>query len=66
MKKTQQNNVDKKKKNETLNRKFINVKLNNKNIRMQLDTGSDISIIDTELLVKNCRGCAKPFNTNKI
>ena len=36
----------KKDRNETLKRKSINIKLNNNSIRVQLDMGSDISIID--------------------
>ena len=43
--------------NETLNRKFIDVKLNDKNIRMQLDTESDIPIIDK----KTWKAIGKPF-----
>ena len=38
--------LTKKDRNQTLNRKFVDAKLNNKSIRIQLDTGSNISIID--------------------
>ena len=50
----------KKDRNETLNRKFINVKLNNKSIWMQLDTGSDISII-LWLIKKTWKALGKPY-----
>ena len=49
--------LTKKDRNETLNRKFINIKLNDKSIRMQLNTGSDISIIDE----KTWNAIEKPY-----
>ena len=33
-------------------RKFVQAKINGKNVKLQLDTGSDISIINTETWIK--------------
>ena len=49
--------LTKKDRNEILKRKFIDLKLNNKSVRMQLDMGSDISIIEE----KTWKTIRKPY-----
>ena len=45
-------------------RKFVQVKINGKNVKLQLDTGSDISIVNTETWIKIGRPLLK--KTEKV
>lgn len=45
-------------------RKFVQVKINGKNVKLQLDTGSDISIINTATWIKIGRPLLK--KTEKV